>query len=418
MFVGESSTHGSTTNECVYSLGKVVTLTSPSLTRFIRNSIPWQGIQNVALFSILLILLFNWARDWWAISSVTFDGWATGDWLISYDGGLVRRGLLGTILLTETPLNLSVPPLVSALQILLMGLLFGIIFILYLRTDRSLTWFMLILSPAVLLFPTLTIAGQQSGPRKEVIAFVALGIVALGYGKKSWFWWATAAIPLFVLSIFSHEATALLIPAFVFLVWEGSKSFPQHVWRNVLISCYAGLSLLALLLAFTNSGSIENQAGICAAWLERGISADCQGQALGSLTLTSTDVSDWFRTQLFPRYWGYLPVVALAIIPLYAVRFIPAKWKIAVITAAFIAPLFIIAWDYGRWIHLALVTLSILALANASPSDALKPMKVPLIAVAAYCLLWGFPGYSGEPPVLWDGWLVSWLETNLPTAWF
>ena len=45
-------------------------------------------------------------------------------------------------------------------------------------------------------------------------------------------------------------------------------------------------------------------------------------------------------------------------------------------------------------------------------------MKVPLIAILAYCLLWAFPGYSNEPPVMYEGLLVRWLAEHSPTAWF
>lgn len=368
----------------------------------------------------MAVVYLRWAVNWWRVATSGFDAWGVGDWLLSYDGGFVRRGLFGSLVLGLTPDDTSIVSSVAAAQIVMMGLLFSLLYWLFLRTSRSMTWAMVLLSPATLMFFTIEFANHQAGPRKELLVTIALALVALGFGRSSWHWWSLGGLLVFALATWSHEASALALPAFVYLVFLGSggRLTSNVAWQRLLIVGYTVIATSTVVLALMYPGNAEIQQGICDAWANRGVIAECQGQALGALTLTTEGALQVFATQLFPRYWGYLPVVALAVLPLYAVRFLPRHWRVTLVILVFLVPLFYIAWDYGRWIYLAAMTLSILALALASRPDAPEPMRVPLIGILAFCLLWGFPGYSNEPPVLYDGWLVDWLQDHLPTAWF
>ena len=372
----------------------------------------------IALFSAMLIIFVNWTINWWRTANAGFDGWGTGEWLLSYDGGFVRRGLSGTLILFATPTNWSLVQSVAMVQIAAMGILFVFMFLLFLRTSRSKTWAMVILSPAALMYPTIVFANQQAGPRKEVLVLAALAIVAYGITTRNPTFFSIVGLAMFTVAIWSHEASALLLPAFIYIIWKGSNSSERLRSIKILIFSYTIMALSAGVASVISPGNAEIQQGICSGWSERGIQTPCQEQALGALTLTPEASIEWFRTQLFPRYWEYLPIVALALVPLFAVRFLPRYWRPATVIALFQLPLFYIAWDYGRWIVLIATALSIVALAIATLPDAPEPMKVPTIAILAYSLLWGFPGYSNEPPVMFDGWLTTWLKTHLPTAWF
>jgi len=372
----------------------------------------------IALLTAMLIIFVNWAINWWRKANAGFDGWGTGEWLLSYDGGFVRRGLSGTLILFATPADGSLVQSVAIVQIVAMGILFTFLFLLFLRTSRSKTWAMVMLSPATLMYPTIVFANQQAGPRKEVLVLAALAIVAYGTTTRHPVKFSVVSLVVFTLAVWSHEASALLLPAFVYIVWKGFDSKERLRSVLVLVFSYTIVALSAGIASVIAPGNAEIQQGICDGWAERGIQTPCQEQALGALTLTPEASIDWFRTQLFPRYWEYLPVVALAIVPLFAVRFLPRYWRPATVITLFQLPLFYIAWDYGRWIVLIATALSIVALAVASLPDPPEPMKVPTIAILAYILLWGFPGYSNDPPVMFDGWLTTWLKTHLPTAWF
>ena len=178
-----------------------------------------------------------------------------------------------------------------------MGVVFALMYLLYLRTDRSATWAMVLLSPAVLLHPTTAFVYQGAGPRKELLVFVALSVAALGYRRRHWFGWGLGGLGLFILERV-HEASALMLPAFVYLVWKGSESSPAPLKRNLLVAGYAIVAALVVVLAWLFPGNAGIQQEICAAWAERGVSAACDGEALGALTLTPSAALEWFRTHL------------------------------------------------------------------------------------------------------------------------
>lgn len=383
-----------------------------------RQTPSW--LAPTALGGALVLLFLYWSLNWWWIGTTRFDGWSTGDWLISYDGGFVRRGLFGSLVLGLTPESFSVLTVVTAIQIALMGMLFGLLFLLYLRTSRSKTWAMVLLSPAGLMFFALGMANEQAGPRKELLVMTALALVAMGFRRSSWFPWAVGGFALFTFATLAHEASALVLPAFAYLIFLGSggRESTAKIRQRALIAAYSGVAAIAVVLAIIFPGNAGVQQAICEAWIGRGVMANCQGEALGSLTLTADRITEVFAAQLFPHYWEYLLVIALAALPLYAVRFLPQHGKATLIILAFLAPLFLIAWDYGRWILLAAMTLSILALALAADPNEPQPMQVSTIGILAYCFLWGFPGYANEAPVLYDGWIFVWLKDYLPSAIF
>ena len=109
----------------------------------------------------------------------------------------------------------------------------------------------------------------------------------------------------------------------------------------------------------------------------------------------------------FPAYWSFLPILALALVPLFAVRFLPRFWGFTLVFAVVLVPLFVTGLDYGRWIWVGIAALSIVALAIWDDAD-LVAFDVPLYAAVAFCLGWGFWYYSDGS--LWaPGVLERWL---------
>lgn len=360
----------------------------------------------------LLLLYVVWAADWWGKAHEGFDGWQTGDWLLNYDGGFVRRGLFGSALSAITPPGVSLISVATFVQLAFMMTMFFLVWLLYLRTDRSWAWVMVLFSPAMLMFPVLNL---WAGARKEILVLVALAILALAFGRPRWHWTALAVLPLFVVSILSHESLVLTLPSFIYLIWNGGQGEGSNRTRNLLVAAYSVAGLSAATVTLTHSGTVEIAQGICRSWLEQGL-PNCKSGALDALMATALDSREILTSELFPGYWAYLTVFALCLIPLYTVRFLPKHWVLTAVTFIALAPLFWIAWDYGRWIYLGVTQLSIISLAIGSIPSARKPMNVPLIAVLSFGLLWGFKHFGN--PVFQDGLLISWLKGEISGAWW
>lgn len=325
----------------------------------------------------------------------TFNHWQVGDWLIDYSGGVVRRGLTGEVFFALVPEGASPIAAVVLTQTLLAAALYVLVGVLYWRTSRGPAWMMLVLSPAFLLFPALDADGNS---RKELIALIALAIAALGARTRHASLTLWIALPIFAFAVFGHEALVVFLPGFVYLTL--TSPLVRRGW--MIASGYFIVGVTAALLALLRPGDRSMARAICDTWNTRGIT-DCGG-ALEALGMSASDMAQVLMTY-FPAYWTYLLPTALALLPLFALRFLPEQRLITVIVVLAVLPLFFIGWDYGRWIFLATAQLSLIALARP---DRTRPMQVPLYGALAFILLWGF-NHAGQP--LNDGLIIRWVSS-------
>lgn len=336
----------------------------------------------------------------------TFNNWQTGDWLINYSGGIVRRGFTGEVLFAFLDSQAQFLAAVAVIQVVLAGSLFTIVGLLYWRTSRGPVWLMVILSPAFLLFPALDLEGNA---RKELLVLVALALVALGISTGRVKLLSLVAFPLFAVGVLSHEALVLFLPSFLILFWFSRNQTQRVAHIRWMTALYSAISLVALVLAVLRPGDSETVAEICASWQGVGL-GDCGG-ALPALTETAQSMQQTLLAEYFPSYWSYLLPLALAALPFFAQRFLPRHWVIALIIGVALLPLFVVAWDYGRWIFFWAAQMSLLTLAltsNSRLNPPIEPMRVPLIGALAFILLWGF-NHAGT--VMNDGLLIRWLAS-------
>ena len=316
----------------------------------------------------------------------TFHPWLTGDWVIDYSAGFVRRGLFGTLLDLVNPDAVQAIGLIAAIQFLLAAALFTIVAILFWRTSRSPAWIMLVLSPAFLLFPALD---PDASARKELIPLVALAVVALGFSLNRVRQAALIALPIYVLGVFSHEVAVVMLPAFLVLMLIQNAERTRSAVTIAVAYVVVGVVGLITALAARGTTQVTNQ--LCARWLERG-GPSCDG-AITFLSQTPREAQQYLVAELFPAYWAYILTAALAFLPFILLRFLPGQWIIALAVVAAAAPLFVVSWDYGRWIYLITAQLSLIALALAR-TDRVRPMRVPLVVALAFILLWGMEHVS------------------------
>lgn len=359
------------------------------------------GRRKRALFSTFTLLGIAYAFYRGYLFPLTsrlrhFDAWQTGDWLIDYSGGLVRRGISGQVISLFASDGSAAITIVVALQTTLAALLFMLVATLYLLTDRSAVWTMLVLSPSFLLFLALDPLGNG---RKELLVLVGLAIAALGVrvGKPELGLWL--AFPIFLLSVFVHEALVVTLPAFLYLIFKSASM--QRAWRITAAYGAAGVAGVSLALLRPGSRSVAEQ--ICAAWKAREIN-DCGGALAALGTPIATEALNLYSL-MFPAYWAYLVPGALALIPFFVLRFLPGEWVVVMLITLATIPLFLVAWDYGRWIFLIAAQLSIISLSQAR---SLQPMNLPMYGAVAYVLLWGFE-HVGQPASLGLG--IRWLAS-------
>ena len=280
------------------------------------------------------------------------NGFKTGDWLINYSDGFIRRGLFGSLLYWISGFGVPLLWLVYVIQITVYGLMFSFVIKLYKITDRSLYWLLILFSPAFLLFPFYDFGG---GFRKEILVLTLFAYFSLSYAQASvsnrkvaWI------IVFFLLAGLSHEATIFVLPFFLHLLWqcvETRQIEKKHAigFSVVLIT----VSFSVLVLSYFFKGSEESAQVICNSLVERSLDPNiCYGAI------------SWLKEDSRSSLHGVVEmfgVHSLSVILLLVLAFAPTIfttfWNksmlvLLVVSIAFIAPLFLITFDWGRWIYI------------------------------------------------------------------
>jgi hypothetical protein len=236
-----------------------------------------------------------------------------------------------------------------------------------LRGKQLTFWYVfLALSPAFLLF---TVYNQQAVGRKELLTFVAFLLWVRHpkwpVGSRVAFHAAFGVLSLVLTLI--HELFFFFTPYFVF--WSFLASTRQRADRGWKLSLLVpGCSFLAILVIGSWSATLEDPR-LCDRLLAIGAPPEvCNGiLSYGDVALKA-GLLDFLAHLDAPSVVGLLGVFPVILVPIYLFLIanasgLPSPWTLIALFSAFIlfsAPLFVLAVDWGRWIsiHTVLVTIT------------------------------------------------------------
>jgi hypothetical protein len=298
--------------------------------------------------------------------------WAAGEWVISYAGGFVRRGLGGEILLPFAELTGSVGAPFLAVTAGAAVFVAAAVLRLYAGSGRTEAALMLVL-PTSVLFPLwdYNVAGRKEQLVLVLACALALasrrGDVALATPRG-----ALAAGIVGAVLMFLNEGLVFFLPL-VFVLLEVRRSGAEPV-RDVLLRAAAmlgppGLAVAGIALA---AGPIDTAPLFAAVPGDGpGMKAWCDARGIGSICWLG------FPTSFVIGYVyniGFEGIVrALAIVAVEAALVTALWWRLlgpsrsprAGLLLAFgwlaLAPLYFVAFDWGRWTAAATMLFVILA---------------------------------------------------------
>jgi hypothetical protein len=320
--------------------------------------------------------------------------WKQGDWLINLGAGPLRRGPLGSALLWVSHVTgLDPVALVVALQAALLLLLLALVLRAVWRHLGHPAVALLWLSPGV--FPLFWAGDPQGSLRKEVLPFVALGVVVAAQVRaKPGLAPLFVAVAILLVGVLGHEGSALLAPLFagvlvVALVQRGSGRALTVALPALALVGTTALGLYAIrhpMLADTSLLCEPVQEGGPPRWFCR---VGAIAQLHSDLPTERARVRD---LRPAPALAGFALTYALAAAPiLYAVACCRRRRILLLLfglTGLAIAPLFAVGADWGRWIDLHLTGFAFLftSLLLAGWTAPLRPVR---LAAAAPLLLLG-----------------------------
>ncbi len=351
----------------------------------------------------LLVLTWVWSRvaaDALALARNAGDAWQTGDYLINYEGGFIRRGLIGQIILSIASDQSSVLWLAFGIQIGALAVVTVAAFALFLRTNMTAGWLALLLSPAFLLFPGLDPVG---GTRKELLVLAVVALFALVARFRLPEWVLLLPCAMYPLIVLSHEMAALAAPSILYLIWFRYRGIDGRSWRRrTLFIFVTAVAVSGSLLASLFPGTTTQSEAICVSLMRLGVREALCGGPIEYLGTSSAEAFK-FLASLYPSMWSYLGLAALSTLPFAALGSKIRFWWLAAISTLMLTPLYLLGIDYGRWIFFDASMLSLVLLATWQ-RDTRTPWKVPLVVSIAYFSLWAVPytpGGSSAPLVVY-----------------
>jgi hypothetical protein len=332
------------------------------------------------------------------------SNWITGDWLINYSNGFVRRGLMG-----EIGRQLHYTAGIDPVSVVVMWKAFGYaticasFLLLAARRGIGLIEIAVLLSPALLPFE---INDPMGSGRKEIVllALFALYVIANEFFPhaerpvtRQWtFWYLLASLPFLTLV---HEGLFFFLPFFLLYAWM--KHDDLHGEALIFGLPYV-ISVCVLTLSGIFRGDTGIAAAMCSSLTSMAVNPDVCGGATAALEgyELHIGIGDMQRYLLLAMltFGPLLWYGAQAITPPRRRLFLTGVCLASLLTA----PLYAVSEDWGRWLHLTGMLMFVTALACKNTSVHLPARRVGIAvpavaAMAIFAFTWQLPHWIHSP---------------------
>ncbi|MGR3511664.1 MAG: hypothetical protein ACU0GG_02785 [Paracoccaceae bacterium] len=307
---------------------------------------------NFVLLSVvysLTFILIAWRL--WKNLAAGGDLYQQGSWLISFDDGLVRRGIAGEALQALSDLTgLSLMIVLGVVQISALALVMAMLFPFAVRSEMASRVTLLLLSPCLVLF---WFNDQYAPLRMEILAYLAFVPLFLGPRPAVSKAQVVLSLSLFAIAVAFFEVNAAFaVPlAIVLYIRLGPGRAMGPIFATGVIALLGAVFAVVFL-------TVPGTEGMCARAVAAGASPTvCDGLMPWMAKDFATIRHDWWHEFM---EWGGLQrsvSAVLTVIVLFgclftlvrpAVRDRQAMTYLGLCVLAF-APFYALGSDWGRW---------------------------------------------------------------------
>jgi len=374
-----------------------------------------RGRQLVALV-VLGIALWVGVSGYAAIVAGGGGDHQTADWLISYPGEFLRRGLFGDLLLQLSPPGTATLWILFAIQVALYLPIVG--YVLWFLERQSWSWWAIALacSPAGLAFIGWDVRG---GFRKEVLGFVALVLLAMARSSASGMVRAAGlvlSVGFWTLGVFSWESIGFMLPAVLFLLLAGT---PMPLGK-ALAGIYTGIAVVAMGASVVFHGDTDTPTKLCTAVVNHGLS---DSLCTGAIAWMGRGLTQSWQVvqQNLAVHSGYVAMLVLAALPILTSGWLRRWWPWVLAMTLGVAPLFALGIDYGRWVHILFLEIAIcMMVASDAGAKLVDSKQWTALSALLYVCLWGIP-HAAPTAANVPGWpflgllatVIGWAQSAL-----
>jgi len=344
--------------------------------------------------------------------------WQYSDWLINYQGGFIRRGLIGEILFQlHKTTSISLDSLVFYLVISLYFFLSYFLIKSLKYLEKSKINILIFLSPGFFLYP---IMNSVVIGRKEILIFFVMGFFVF-FEKyfKNKILLLLVLFSLFFVSL-SHSGLLFYTPYIIFLYFL--IKFKRHEKINFLELLLITISLLIILslISFNQQASIIKVDKICES-VKEFVSESCKNSGqFYFLGLSAKEHSSILNPGMNKKYL-FIYLFSLLMVNLFlGIRLFCSKFKsnylylkeinpltILILLFLLTTPVYIIAIDWGRFIYISyscIFFIYVFCLKNDilifNKKKIFKKIVINkflmILLVFFYSFFWTFPSYYPE----------------------
>tara|TARA_Y100000590_G_scaffold412980_1_gene508385 strand:- start:1054 stop:2253 length:1200 start_codon:yes stop_codon:yes gene_type:complete len=289
------------------------------------------------------------------------------EWVINYQGGFGRRGLIGELfLLISSITGIYLKNVILYFLVIIFVLYYLLIYLFFINLNLNKIFIIAIYSPLFIIFP---IAELEGLGRKDVIIPFSFLVFSYFYNKLDFKNLAILLLFFYTPLILIHEVSIFYLPFFYFIIFLKLKKFS---FLNIFLFVIITIIFLSTIYILSNSIHTDNEIFIMCEKLINLYNTKC---GLGAYVLNRTvqdNISELGGLKIIDiirALWiyclGSFALIFCVVNSKYKknkLNFLFKKINFNFIFFIFLLPTFIpfmIAVDWGRWFNLS-YTMSIL----------------------------------------------------------
>ena len=300
--------------------------------------------------------------------SLRENAWIAGDWLMNYEGGILRRGLSGEIILLIS--NILSANVIYLLVFIQSSLFFTFLFFFLKILNKkkiNLLFLFLLLSPATIAF---TFYDPLAIGRKEVIFFVFFTIyITFLLNKLEWslirnlFFFFIGFSFVLIHEIFLFYSTFFVFTKIFYLYKNNIKININNLFNELLLIIGSLIAVMVLVFLSSNEPNLENL--VCDRLIQSGLTPEICTGALTEITFSKyLNSYKSFGLSEYIISYGYIKTYTIAIllffIPLILFLLLQKLKKkeiyifiiFLILQLFFLFSIFIVVNDWGRYLNI------------------------------------------------------------------
>tara|TARA_B100000963_G_C22576613_1_gene648745 strand:+ start:96 stop:1298 length:1203 start_codon:yes stop_codon:yes gene_type:complete len=317
-----------------------------------------------------------------------------GEWLINYQGGFGRRGLLGE-LFTQLSIKINFPIRKLILYFLYFTFItyYSLIYLFFRNVKKNKLIIVSILSPLFILFP---LAELEALGRKDILIPTFFIIYCIIFSRTSFFGLSLILLICFPILLLTHEVSIFYLPFFLIVLMFKNEKF--NILRLLSIIFISAIFVLIIYI-LSNSAHSSDQIKMMCDHMKNVLNDKC---GLGAYVLNRAladniaelggNITQFIRN-FFIFIFGFSALVILIQNSYFnnqkiniISKYFNFKFLVCIVFLPTLIP-FAIAVDWGRWFNLSCTMLTLFYFFCHKNENIILNDKIKILEIFSYNFL-------------------------------